>query len=675
MALSMKNKPLYAALILSMLSCPFIIQGQVPADYMGNSIQTLYLWIFGLFIFCIALFYHLLAQQRKIKNEIKYIAKRSADISIRPQIKTETNIKKEIENEFKNFTPHLMELIEGQIRNINNKVEREFEKKSDLKKISLSTDFQKNKPTGGGIPAGFQADNNHFADLLSKGHSIRYSEMPQHGRFFGRKLRPKKNDASAFEIYLLDCDPEKALFKLIEDKVVLKRALRYPKEYILSTFEATGKGDIEEANELVQVYGVAEKEGNDWKIAQKGKMEYQVNPDKNSREEDETVLLKLKETLKKEDLEAVMNKLGEQAAMNQALATKLAELQKVKEKEAAVIEKNSAMLHKMAMHLEMQRDEFKTELNSQKEENKKLIEKITYLSEAQNAAISKNELEKILSEFKSSQEAQLKEIKARTTLSFAKTGQPTKVNEQIEKELQSRMDEYEANLNRHVNELFAKLEKQIGSVPSEDRLVSIIGDQVRDIEDTNLGLLKNFERRIEEKLAKLQMQNAQDHPNSSLNIADKLEQRISAKLNKHESFWDKAEKYAEGDYPLEGNEPANQQSYAQGEFSGGIFYSPAPQQGTFYSRKLRESFTQKETMYRITISPTDPNKGEYTLVEDSDTIRYALKIPSDYILPAWELEGNEKINEASKIGIIELGEIIKNGINWKITKKGILKYY
>ncbi len=286
--------------------------------------------------------------------------------------------------------------------------------------------------------------------------------------------------------------------------------------------------------------------------------------------------------------------------------------------------------------------ELQKQLATQVTENRKLQKQIEDLTKAQKFVLDRKEIEDIIAEYKSSKEAEInKRIELMEKAAKSTSAAPPANNEAVEKDLQNRMDEHEANLNRHVNERFDKLEKQIRAVPSEDRLVSIIGDQVRDIEDTNLGLLKNFEKRIEEKLRDLG--------------SGTVPQNTTSVAAASEDTWESNREEA----PIRAD----------------LFYSPAPQEERFYGRKLRKTFAQKETMYRITISPTDPDKGEYTLVQDPDTIRYALNIPSDYLLAAWELEGKGKINEASNIEIKAPGEIAKDGNNWKITKKGIVKYY
>ena len=100
------------------------------------------------------------------------------------------------------------------------------------------------------------------------------------------------------------------------------------------------------------------------------------------------------------------------------------------------------------------------------------------------------------------------------------------------------------------------------------------------------------------------------------------------------------------------------------------FYAPAPRNGVFYTDNLSPHFEVGTHYYEIRI--TDSGNSEYTLVDNNEARRLAFNIQDDYILPAMDIQGSEIIDPA-RVQIIEMGELVKEGENWKISKKAVLK--
>ena len=105
---------------------------------------------------------------------------------------------------------------------------------------------------------------------------------------------------------------------------------------------------------------------------------------------------------------------------------------------------------------------------------------------------------------------------------------------------------------------------------------------------------------------------------------------------------------------------------------GDTFYSPTPRKDKFIERILKNQHVSKETIYQITV--IDSKSAVYELVDDPETIRHAMNIPNSYLLPVAEVVGEGRIEDAKDIWVMERGELVKDGQNWRIEKKVRLAY-
>jgi len=192
-----------------------------------------------------------------------------------------------LDPKIKKISPNLIELIQLQLKEFGKKMNREYEKKSHVKKIlieredaeptSNETEVVKETATTDANKLGFSDDTALFSAYLHKGFQRRFVELPRNNLFFGRKATPEITEHSVYELQVLEKDPSRALFRLIDEPHILEKALRFPGDYIFPVCEVYGNGNIQLAEQVEYSYGVAVKDGANWRIIQKAKLRYYLD--------------------------------------------------------------------------------------------------------------------------------------------------------------------------------------------------------------------------------------------------------------------------------------------------------------------------------------------------------------------------------------------------------------
>lgn len=202
--------------------------------------------------------------------------------------KVSPKVSKSLDSKIKKISPNLIDLIQLQLKEFDKKISREYEKKSHVKRVIIER-TDPDPEVGETAPSvkteaapqtgklGFDEDTALFSAYLHKGYQRRFVELPRNQLFFGRKATTEINDKSVYELQVLESDPTRALFRLIDSPQVLEKALRFPHDYIYPVCEVYGNGDIHLAEQLEYSYGVAVKDGPNWRIIQKAKLRYYLN--------------------------------------------------------------------------------------------------------------------------------------------------------------------------------------------------------------------------------------------------------------------------------------------------------------------------------------------------------------------------------------------------------------
>lgn len=193
-----------------------------------------------------------------------------------------------IDPKIKKISPNIIDLIQIQLKAFGDQISREYEKKSHVKTIKIKHEApeidpeQEVKNTNKQTVAselsnkkfGFDEETALFSAYLHKGYQRRYLELPRNNLFFGRKATTEITENSVYELYVLEKDPTRALFRLIDEPEILEQALRFPHDYIYPVCEVYGSGNIQEAEQLEYSYGIVVKDDVNWRIIQKAKLRY-----------------------------------------------------------------------------------------------------------------------------------------------------------------------------------------------------------------------------------------------------------------------------------------------------------------------------------------------------------------------------------------------------------------
>ncbi len=236
-----------------------------------NTFQLVTYALTGLALMTIMLFFLLLHKHNKA---LKNIAP--------PQPLEIPDIKKAIKKEINKAVPNVEEIIGQQIGALKKTIESEYEKKSYLKKIVIESESGESTAQTSPSLVGtinLQLDRDLFSNYFLKGYTRKYAVLPQSNTFFGRTLSNVKTDNSVYELRLPNDDDNTALFRLLDDDKIIGMALMHPAQYIYSACEIIGDGKIQQASELAYAYGIAKRDGENWKITQKSKLKFQTGAD------------------------------------------------------------------------------------------------------------------------------------------------------------------------------------------------------------------------------------------------------------------------------------------------------------------------------------------------------------------------------------------------------------
>ncbi len=195
-------------------------------------------------------------------------------------------INAQVDPKLKKISPNLIDLIQIQLKEFDQKISREYEKKSHVKTVKIKREqlegaIEEVTPTPNTKEQkdtenvfGFTEDTALFSAYLHKGYQRRYLELPRNNLFFGRKATPQIEENSVYELCVLEKDPTRALFRMIDQVDVIDKALRFPHDYIFPVCDVFGSGNIQEATQLEYSYGIVVKDGPNWRIIQKAKLRY-----------------------------------------------------------------------------------------------------------------------------------------------------------------------------------------------------------------------------------------------------------------------------------------------------------------------------------------------------------------------------------------------------------------
>lgn len=98
-------------------------------------------------------------------------------------------------------------------------------------------------------------------------------------------------------------------------------------------------------------------------------------------------------------------------------------------------------------------------------------------------------------------------------------------------------------------------------------------------------------------------------------------------------------------------------------------YAPAPQGGRFFGKNLKSTMKAGESMYRIEV--TSDTEAYFYLMDDTATLKKAIRAQDSYIIPAMDVIPTGTANLSNYTSIqIEPGTLRKSNNNWEINKKG-----
>ncbi len=106
-----------------------------------------------------------------------------------------------------------------------------------------------------------------------------------------------------------------------------------------------------------------------------------------------------------------------------------------------------------------------------------------------------------------------------------------------------------------------------------------------------------------------------------------------------------------------------------------IYYMPFPDLGGFFWDDKKSGTQQRDTPYILEIDPSNPNKGEFTLIDNRpDLIRNAITSANTFLKPVCTIEGPVS---GDKITVISKGQLERRNDKWMIadSKKLVIKIH
>lgn len=170
--------------------------------------------------------------------------------------------------------------------------------------------------------------------------------------------------------------------------------------------------------------------------------------------------------------------------------------------------------------------------------------------------------------------------------------------------------------------------------------------------------------RIDRRLSKKEFNDKiQELTNNNRNIESKIKEIVKGEI----------EKFQQKKIPKSEETRVIDQSIKQ-ELVKKEFYLPAPNKdGSFKDLSKSDVFKPTASVYKLIILDNSDTIGEFSFIDDLDTMKRAINLPDSYILPVCDSQNAHDFN-ARKIITIENGKAQKDGDIWKVTKKVIIKY-
>ena len=226
----------------------------------------------------------------------------------------------------------------------------------------------------------------------------------------------------------------------------------------------------------------------------------------------------------------------------------------------------------------------------------------------------------------------------------------------------SKNDYLENEVIPGLNSAISKLQKDVSQLlsSSQDKDSKTISKLINDVE------------RIESQLKK--GAKASEGNKANLTVKDVI-QRLKNLENKKDiprEFYSGYSSYSGNPQDEIAPPPISQQTDFK-SIQGTIFYSPPPNKDLFYEGNVLASFDHEHSTYQMKLEARNENLGYYTLVEDKDSLKRAANLPNEYILSAVDVDGDVRQIVDRGFILISVGELRKDGANWRIAKRAKIK--
>ena len=165
--------------------------------------------------------------------------------------------------------------VQGYLIRFEEAMTYNFEEKSHIEKVDMEAYLESKEVLKKLKSQHWNPNATLFSRYLIGGFEIKYSPIPRNELFFGENITDVRDeDESVFELLFPENEPEKMLFRFIDDPAVLGIALKFPDEYISSVCEVIGKGDITQAKYIEYTYGIAQKDGVNFRMRERAAFRY-----------------------------------------------------------------------------------------------------------------------------------------------------------------------------------------------------------------------------------------------------------------------------------------------------------------------------------------------------------------------------------------------------------------
>ncbi len=116
--------------------------------------------------------------------------------------------------------------------------------------------------------------------VFINGFSRLYAKPPSKDNFFLGKLVSKEiGKDSSFEFFIPNNNPRVGYYRILDTPENVRRAVSNPKHYLFKACQVLGVGNIMNAQVLDVSLGIIEKDGDDWKVTDRCKVEFSMDLD------------------------------------------------------------------------------------------------------------------------------------------------------------------------------------------------------------------------------------------------------------------------------------------------------------------------------------------------------------------------------------------------------------